>query len=374
MLKTVAKHILLVGAILLLACMMLMSTQIVHPAEKSASDFYHKNITQSEGRLEINPTFIDNDHSILYLVFTGDPFAPHAWDYKLERSNVEGQSRFSLTCTGIIDYQVSEDAQKVFLLRSASDRQVENFLDCETNNEVKDWEVFDLDLQTGEKQQVAAANGRPLSEGYKLLGMATGLDASDQYFAKSTHGSSQVLVKRRFYENHGFISFQYFKNDGSSKTVFKTEAWKPYAHLNWLPTITWLDETSFITLGFQGTFDKKLPQSHGSFSIVKIDIKDEGIELLHKDSRIHPFPKMVMAPSGIELYFRKLANRDITQLWRLNIITKETDLIYSVRGDLGEPRFSKNRSSMVFTLLSNNNSEIIRLDLERGKTGRIASR
>ncbi len=81
-----------------------------------------------------------------------------------------------------------------------------------------------------------------------------------------------------------------------------------------------------------------------------------------------------MAPNGIELFFRKLENKDTTQLWRLNIITKEADLIYSVRGDLGEPRFSKNGSSMVFTLLSNNNSEIIRLDLERDNTGRIASR
>ena len=179
------------------------------------------------------------------------------------------------------------------------------------------------------------------------------------------------MVERRFNENHGFISFQYFKNDGFQKTVFKTEAWKPYAHLNWLPTITWLDETSFITLGFQSTFDKKLPQSEGAFSIVKVGTEG-GIELLHKDPQIHPFPKMVMAPNGIELYFRKLENRNTTQLWRLNIITKETDLIYSVNGDLGEPRFSKNSSSMLFTQLSNNNSDVIRLDLERDNIERIA--
>jgi len=373
MLKTVGKHILLIGAILMLACMILMSTQIAHPAEKSTSDFYHKNITQSNDRLEINPTFIDNDQSILYLVFSGVPFAPQPWDYKLEKSDKDGLSRLSLSSTGVIDYQVSEDGQKVLLLRSCSDRQIEELQDCDTNSEVKDWEVFELNLQTGEKQQIAAANGRSLSEGYKLLGMKTVIDVSEQYFSKSTQGLNQILVKRWFNENYGFISFQYFKNEGSSKTVFKTEAWKPYAHLNWLPTITWLDETSFVTLGFQGAFDKKLPQSHGFFSIVKIDIRDEGIELLHKDSRIHPFPKMVMAPNGIELFFRKLENRDTTQLWRLNIITKETDLIYSVRGDLGKPRFSKNGSSLVFTELSNNNSEIIRLDLERDNIERIAS-
>lgn len=102
MLKTVAKHILLVGAILMLACMILMSAQIAHPAEKSASDFYHKNITQSNDRLEINPTFIDNNHSILYLVFTGDPLAPHEWDYKLEKSDKDGLSRCSLSSTGVI--------------------------------------------------------------------------------------------------------------------------------------------------------------------------------------------------------------------------------------------------------------------------------
>lgn len=373
MLKTVAKHILLVGAILMLAGMILMSTQIAHPAEKPTSDFYHKNITQSKDRFEINPRFVNDDSNILYLVFTGDPFTPQPWNYKLEKSNMEGQSRISLTSSGIIYYQVSGNARKVFLLRSAGDRQVEKFLDCETNTEIKDWQVFELDLQTGEKQEVAAANGRSISEGYKLLGLETGLDVSDQYFSKSTQGSNKILVKRRFSENNGFISFQYFNNNGSPKTVFKTEAWKPYAHLNWLPTITWLDENSFVTLGFQSSFDKKLPQSGGSFSIVKVDIK-EGIELLYKDSRIHPFPKMVMAPNGIELYFRRLEDSDTTQIWRLNIITKETDLIYSVRGDLGEPRFSKNGSSMVFTLLSNNNSEIIRLDLERDNTGRIASR
>ena len=373
MLKTVAKHILLVGAILMLAGMILMSTQIAHPAEKPTSDFYHKNITQSKDRFEINPRFVNDDSNILYLVFTGDPFTPQPWNYKLEKSNMEGQSRISLTSSGIIYYQVSGNARKVFLLRSAGDRQVEKFLDCETNTEIKDWQVFELDLQTGEKQEVAAANGRSISEGYKLLGLETGLDVSDQYFSKSTQGSNKILVKRRFSENNGFISFQYFKNNGSTKTVFKTEAWKPYAHLNGLPTITWLDENSFVTLGFQSSFDKKLPQSGGSFSIVKVDIK-EGIELLYKDSRIHPFPKMVMAPNGIELYFRRLEDRVTTQLWRLNIITKEADLIYSVRGDLGEPRFSKNSSSMVFTLLSNNNSEIIRLDLERDNTGRIVSR
>ena len=372
MLKTVAKHILLVGAILMLACMILMSAQIAYPAEKSASDFYHKNITQSNDRLEINPTFIDNNHSILYLVFTGDPLAPHEWDYKLEKSDKDGLSRCSLSSTGVIDYQVSEDGRKVLLLRSGGDHQIEEFPDCKTNDEVKDWHVFELDLQTGEKQHVAASKSRSLSEGYKLLGIKTVLDVSEQYFSKSTQGLNQILVKRWFNENHGFISFQYFKNERSSKIVFKTEAWKPYAHLNWLPTITWLDETSFITLGFQGTFDKKLPQSAGSFSIVKVDIKD-GIELLYKDSRIHPFPKMAMAPNGIELFFRKLENGDTTQLWRLNIITKETDLIYSVRGDLGKPRFSKNGSSLLFTELSNNNSEIIRLDLERDNIERIAS-
>ncbi|TDI87832.1 MAG: hypothetical protein E2O77_12565 [Caldithrix sp.] len=73
------------------------------------------------------------------------------------------------------------------------------------------------------------------------------------------------------------------------------------------------------------------------------------------------------------MFFRKLENGDTTQLWRLNIITKETDLIYSVRGDLGKPRFSKNGSSLLFTELSNNNSEIIRLDLERDNIERIAS-
>ena len=97
MLKTVGKHILLIGAILMLACMILMSTQIAHPAEKSASDFYHKNITQSNDRLEINPTFIDNDQSILYLVFSGVPFAPQPWDYKLEKSDKDGLSRLSLS-------------------------------------------------------------------------------------------------------------------------------------------------------------------------------------------------------------------------------------------------------------------------------------
>ena len=138
MLKTVAKHILLVGAILMLACMILMSTQIAHPAEKSASVFYHKNITQSQDRLEINPTFMDNDHTILYLVFTGEPFAPQPWNYKLEKSNAEGQSRFSLTSSGVIEYQISDDGQKVFLLRSAGNRQVEEFPDCEINIAVKD--------------------------------------------------------------------------------------------------------------------------------------------------------------------------------------------------------------------------------------------
>ena len=76
MLKTIGKHILLVGAILMLAGMILMSTQIAHPAEKPTSDFYHKNITQSKDRFEINPRFVNDDSNILYLVFTGDPFTP----------------------------------------------------------------------------------------------------------------------------------------------------------------------------------------------------------------------------------------------------------------------------------------------------------
>lgn len=374
MTKTIIRQFLQIGAIASLS--ILTATHIVRSAEqKSNSDYALKNITQSKDRQEINPSIIKDGRFILYLMFTGNPNSPMPWDYRLEKIDQEGRTS-SLTSAGVIDYNVSKDNQRVILLRSSGQPEKQTLAECSMfgYENLKNWELWQMDIETGAEQLITTANDLPLSEGYKLLGRNNRLSMG-RFLSESPEKTNKILVKHRFHGDYGFLAFQHFQNDGSKKVIFQSETWKSYAHLTWLPTIAWLDESTFVTLSFQSHVDPKFPQNNGIFSLVKINLESGAIDLLHKDRRIHPFPKLVLAPSGYELFFRKFEeDKNTTQLWRYNLMSGNVELVYSVEGDLGEPRFSQDGLSIVFTQLKNDNFDIIRLDLTKYNVERIASR
>jgi hypothetical protein len=129
--------------------------------------------------------------------------------------------------------------------------------------------------------------------------------------------------------------------------------------------VVWLDESSFITVRFQSIPDERFPQSEGLFSIVRVDLNEPSETHLFSDFALKPFPKIALHPSASTLYFHKVGKAyETTELWRLNLVTKLAEMIYSVEGDLGDVRFASDGSSLVFTQLIDHNFDIIRVDLE----------
>ncbi|MFQ5770627.1 MAG: hypothetical protein ACE5HX_08830 [bacterium] len=187
-----------------------------------------------------------------------------------------------------------------------------------------------------------------------------------QFLKKSPQNTTQILIQRETQGKFLYFNFYLIDNFARKKKIFMTESWQSYSDMNWWPSLIWLNETKFITIGFYSDIEQSLPQSEGLFSIVQIDLNDFSKEILYTDLEIKPFPKFVLNPSLTDLYFQKAGKQsDSTELWKLDLAEKNAEMIYSVQGDLGEIRFSSDGSSFVFTQLLANNFDIIRIDLDR---------
>jgi hypothetical protein len=326
------------------------------------SNMYFKNITHSDHQLEMNPRFIENGTKILFLIFTGNPESPKPWDYMLSSSDREGHSIYYITSQGVLDYNVLSDEFGVLVLKAIT--TAENW-DIDAYEDIREWELWYLDLENRVNVLLESSKGLPLSEGYKILGLA---DLPNhqlaQFSTQSPRRTTRLLVQREEKEEKYFYKFYVEKGVGR-KVIFTTEAWQSYSHNEWWPAVVWLDESSFITVRFQSIPDERFPQSEGLFSIVRVDLNEPSETHLFSDFALKPFPKIALHPSASTLYFHKVGKAyETTELWRLNLVTKLAEMIYSVEGDLGDVRFASDGSSLVFTQLIDHNFDIIRVDLE----------
>ncbi|MFQ5603161.1 MAG: hypothetical protein ACE5HS_07825 [bacterium] len=337
------------------------------------ANFHFTNVTNSNRIMEVNPRFIQKGRRILYLEFVGKPFAPQPWDYRLVMVNQDGSDKIALETTGVIDYNVRPDDQSVLLLKSPTAVQFTSNDDLASS--IFDWEIWNLSLLNGEKVLLESSSGLPLSEGYRILGRSE-IPAGQlpEFRTTSPKNTFQMVLRRTQSDGSLRVTFTLIQSNGMEQEIFRTECWKSYSDLEWQPSVIWLDESHFITLGFVSNVQARFPQSEGLFSIVRIDLQNASQEILYSDAEIRPFPKFVLNPTATELYFQKAnAEKGTAELWKLNLLLKGAELVYWVNGDLGEPRFSNDGRSFVFTRLMNNNFDILRADLDREYFLRVAS-
>ncbi len=348
--------------------------QIANTPTSQSPIFYSRNITHSIEQLAVNPRLIENGSQVLFLIFGGDPNYPKPWDYKLSRSDRDGNAAYVLTPSGVLDYNVLADEHGVLILMAIPALQASTEGD-DSYEEIKDWELWHLDLESEEKQLLESSNSLPLSEGYKILGIADlPPTAADKIVSSSPDKTHTILVQRQPSGPTQYFSF--FRVDGSGKQVeiFRTESWQSYHDAEWWPDIVWLNDSSLLTIRFQSLFDESFPQSEGLFSIVEIDLISGAARDLYSDFSIKPFPRMALNPDGSALFFQKFGNDSTSELWKLNLADDTTEMVYSVSGELGDSRFSADGNSLVFTEVTNEHFDIIRLDLERNSIENVVGR
>ncbi|RMF57872.1 MAG: hypothetical protein D6743_18395 [Calditrichaeota bacterium] len=238
------------------------------------------------------------------------------------------------------------------------------------------WQIVRLDLASRRTELVVRSVGRPLSEGYRRLGVGSLPDfASGLLLSESPEGKHRVTFRRRTQDGLVYFDLTTPDDTGSQQSIFETESWNTYSHIAWVPTVLWLDEESFLTLGFVSDFDPTFPQSRGEFSIVKVDLATREMTILYHDRNLNPFPRFVLdAKEPALLFQRTTPDRDQTELCRLNLNDNRVDLIYRVPGELGQVRFSRTGDSVVLSQRLGENFDIIRLVLDRGADLRFAGR
>lgn len=334
-----------------------------------------KNITRSSHLLEVKPRFIENDKSVLYLVFCGDTLSPKPWDYRLSKSDRDGNSFFYLTQKGVLDYNVLPNEQGIIVLKVDPSSKFNNF-ENKFYEQIQDWELWYYNLQGGERVLLEESNCLPLSVGFSMLGLGAFPDLdSEEYLITSPQKTEQFVIQKERVQDANYFKYYQLGENDEEQAIFETEIWNSYSDLNWWPTIIWLNENTILTTKFSSEPETHFPQSKGWFSIVKINLKIKSQEILYEDHLLNPFPKFVLNPMATDLYFQRLSeDKNITELWKINLLTKVREQIYEVNGELGEARFSLDGSSLVLTQLRQNNFDIIRLDLNPNGMHQIADK
>lgn len=355
--------------VLILGCKNVATAQ---EAQTPSPIFSSKNITQKIDGFAVNPRLVENGAEVLFLVFSGDPQSPKPWDYKLSKSDRDGNSAYFLTSSGVLDYTVNTNGSGVLVLMmmNSCDTSVSSYEDIQA------WELWYLDLQSEEKLLLESSSNLPLSDGYKILGLADLPNSSEGQMVSGSPQKTQKLLIQRNSAGFNFY-FSFYRLDANQRRteIFRTEAWQSYYDFEWWPSVVWLTERSFLTLRFQSLFNEVFPQSEGLFSIVKVDLISKAAVEIHSDFSIKPFPRLTLSPDGGFLVFQKFgSDKEITELWKLRLDDATFERIYAVRGELGEPRFAADGKSLVFTEVVGSHFDIIRLDLERSSIENVVGR
>jgi len=332
------------------------------------------NVTGSVERSEILPAFVNWGHQIVFLVFDGDTFNPKPWDYRLAISDRRGHHVKMLTGSGVIEYAVAKDDNKVRILTRLDDREL-TLSDEDLLHELTEWQLREISLETGKNRLIASANGRPLLVGYEMLRPERTVDER-HYRTKwqSPFARDNVVVQRFAQGEENFVRWDHITPSGGVEELFVSHAWNSYGHIGWSPPVVWLDADHVVTLAFNSREDAKLPQSEGLFSILVIDLKTKHVDTILYDAGIYPFSQLTVHPFEACVYFQKInANTGYRELWQLHLETREARKLYASTGEFGGIRVSKDGGSLVFTQLIDDNFDIVRLDLPDGNRLRFAA-
>ncbi len=330
------------------------------------SDVVAKNITRTDGTLEVNPSFVGNGSSIVYLEFTGDPVYPKPWNYRLALTDRTGITWKALSEPGVVDYSVLPGGSEILYLSVTQNNDplpeinhdTEEYYDLQV-----DWQVYQLNLRT-EKKTTVATGTSPLVDGCRLLKQNIAPDlASKQLVTVSPDGSYRLQIVR---ENQGAgdVIAGYLIDKEQRQPAWTTDGYMTHTHLSWMPQVLWLDDDSMITLMFDSFNDPAFPQSDGEFAIVRVDLETPKLVELYRSDKIKPFPRLSLDAARATVFFQEAGPEGVTQLCRLNLGSGERDIIYVSEGSLGEARASFDGTSLVLTELRDVDFEIIRLDLD----------
>ena len=333
---------------------------------EASSKFYFKNLTRTQDYIEVNPRFVNDGNYVLFLVFVGNPASPGPADYVLTKCDRDGHLIYYMSTRGVLDYNVLENESGVLVLKAVEDPETATAESSTPYEQQQAWELWYINFENDEEVLLEASMGLPLSEGYRMLGLTDLPDSNlGQIRSLSPHKTNQLLVKRDRVDDYWVFRYYRVTDDSEPDEVFRSESWVPLTDQEWWPTIRWLNESTFVTVSFNSALDEKFPQSQGLFSIVSVDLEHGTGEVLYSDFDIHPFPKVVLSPSGQNLYFQKSRN-GFSEIWRLNLVSRSAEILYRVEGELGEVRISPDETSLVFTQHTEDNFDIIRLDVDSG--------
>ncbi|MFQ6112829.1 MAG: hypothetical protein ACE5NG_01935, partial [bacterium] len=253
-----------------------MNNRDAHSGPKdSTSGLRPKNITRTDSLLEIKPRFIESGRSVLFLVFSGDYLRPKPWDYRLSKSDRDGQAVDYLTTNGVLDYNVLPDEQGILVLEATQSLKMSQ-PDYDSYDEMEGWELWYLNIKGGEKVLLESSNDLPISVGYYMLGLGILPKVSSfEYLIYSPQKTAQIVIRQEKKQDLSYFRFYYPDRTRREEVLFETEAWNSYSHTPWWPTITWLDENNFATMRFESNDDCQLLQYDGLFSIVKVDLESK---------------------------------------------------------------------------------------------------
>lgn len=330
-----------------------------------------RNITHTEQLLEVNPRFVDGGRHIVYLECTAGEMSFAALRCRLMLADRNGFAVVPLTSMGVVDYAMDEHTGDILVL--TSDSAAEEDMAFDFYQRISEWQLWRLNLQTRAMTPVTNADGRPLSDGYSLLGMSALPDyAHNVMTSESPNGRNMIRIMLEFAGEQGQVKFYYAQRGCTQKQILHTGAYATQTHFPWFPDVTWVDENVFLTQTFEGAGDYKFPQTRGGFAIIKVNLKTAAVETISANVGLKPFPRFSLDDSRSWLYFQTESAEGFTELRRLNLADGEADIIYRTEAEIGQARTSPDGASIVFTLGRSNNFDIVRLDLDRNRIQRLA--
>jgi len=321
-----------------------------------------KNITKSNGILEVNPRFVGDGSNIVFLEYQNTSEDVLPWDYRLVMCDRNGYHFNYLTETGVLDYEVMPGGMEVRYLLSTETGIDEVFDEYTYYNQIDEWELWQLDLKSDAHKLLEKSHGRPLTEGYKLLG---GRGLPDYYEGKSTtyspSGNNVILMQIE----DDRVNF-YKTENGSKRLLHSSDHYKTHGHIPWLPQIVWQNENSFLTLDYQS--------ANNFFRVISVDLIKNKTEIVYQHEKIMAFPRMNLDEFGTMLYFVQKGEHDGSELWRIELNDEPyAQFIYADDSQIGTAFPSVDGQSIVFSVVEKNNFDIIRLDFGSSKIQRLTA-
>lgn len=338
----------------------------------SQMHFPSKNLTHAANQFETKPSFVADGESILCLVLDGQRLSPRPWDYRLLRCNREGKDRTYLTANGVLEYNFHPNGKAVLVLQIRPTGSGDELPGGWSEEKLK-WEVRYIDIQAGQNTLVKASGAEPLSAGYQMLGLEGETPhPSEEVIRWSPKQTSRLLIKT--VRENKVITFYSIGSDQERTQVFETGIWNTYSHHAWLPDLIWRNETSFFTMYFEADPNCGQLDQTGRFSIMEVDLATGSRKVIFTDPFLKPFPKLQYDPVRGDVFFQKFGPNEVTELWRINLISRLTEKLYEVNGDLGRAILAPDSSSLLVTQFQDNDFDIIRVDLNQGLVQQMAGK